>query len=47
MKFANSLYGTTPVIISVMMMYSTVDTANEIRMPRGSVLFGLMVSSAE
>ena len=47
MNFANSLYGTTPVMMSVMMMYSTVDTASEIRMPRGSVLFGLMVSSAE
>jgi len=30
-----------------MTMYSTVETAREMRMPRGSVLFGLTVSSAD
>ena len=34
-------------MIRVMMMYRTVETARDSRMPRGSVLFGLMVSSAE
>ena len=34
-------------MIRVMMMYRTVETARDSRMPRGSVLFGSMVSSAE
>ena len=34
-------------MMKVMAMYSTVEMISDSRMPRGSVLFGLMVSSAE
>ena len=46
-NFANSGYLTMPVMISVMMTYSTVEMISEYRMPRGRVLFGSTVSSAD
>lgn len=42
----NNLNGTTPVMINVMMMYKIVEITSESKMPLGSVLLGLIVSSA-
>ena len=47
MNCANCSYGTTPVMMSVITMYRIVEMTSEYRMPRGSVLFGLTVSSAD